>query len=51
LNYLNAISDDDWTKLCQNYKNLVMEFDQGNTRFVKLLDQLLSGKEIKNYVN
>ncbi len=25
--------------------------DQGNTRFVKLLNQLLSGKEIKNYAN
>ena len=51
MNYLNAISDNEWTKVCQNYKNLVMEFDPGNTRFVKLLNQLLSGKEIKNYVN
>jgi len=45
MNYLNAISDDEWTKVCQNYKDLVMEFDPGNTRFVKLLNQLLPKKE------
>jgi 3-deoxy-D-manno-octulosonate 8-phosphate phosphatase KdsC-like HAD superfamily phosphatase len=41
-NYLNIVNDKEWGKVCQNYKNLVMEFDQGNTYFVKLLDQLLS---------
>ena len=51
MDYLNAISNDEWAKKCQHYKNLIMEFDQGNTQFVKLLNQLLPKKENKNYVN
>ena len=51
MDYLNAVSESEWKKICQNYKSMIMEFDQGNTQFVKLLNQLLPEKENKNYVN
>ena len=51
MNYLNTVNENDWKETCQTYKSMIMEFDQGNTRFVKLLNQLLCVKKNKNYIN
>lgn len=51
LNYLNIVNDNEWGKVYKNYKKEIMEFDQGNTYFVKLLDQLLSENRNQTYVN
>jgi len=45
LNYLNTINENEWKKICQNYKGMIMEFDPGNTQFIELLNQLLSKEE------
>jgi len=42
MDYLNTVSDIDWEKTRQNYVCEIMEFDAGNTRFITLLDQLLT---------
>ena len=49
LDYLYQVSDAEWNKVCRDYAPLVMEFDSENTRFVALLDKLLTDKaEIEN---
>lgn len=41
MDYLLSISDDEWEKTLQQYSGDLMELDPGNTRFIKLLQQLL----------
>lgn len=45
LDYLFSLSNYEWTETLQIYVNDLMEFDQGNTRFVKLLEQLLPNSQ------
>ena len=43
MDYLNTVSDEDWKQTRQEeYGSELMESDPGNTRFVALLDQLLT---------
>ena len=42
MDYLNTVSDEDWEQTRQCYVTKLMEFDPGNTRFVELLDQILT---------
>ncbi len=51
MNYLHTVDNVSWKKVCHLYSRELMEFDSGNVYFIKLLDQLLSKKENKNYVN
>jgi len=42
MDYLLTVSAEDWENTRQNYAGEIMEFDSGNTRFIELLDQILS---------
>jgi surface carbohydrate biosynthesis protein len=44
MDYLNTVGDEEWDQIRQTYANELMEFDPGNTRFVELLDRLLSNQ-------
>jgi surface carbohydrate biosynthesis protein len=45
MDYLITVNDDDWERTRQLYARELMEFDPGNTRFIALLDQLLTKSE------
>jgi surface carbohydrate biosynthesis protein len=47
MDYLNTVNDDDWELTRQLYARELMEFDPGNTRFVAMLNQLLTKSESK----
>jgi surface carbohydrate biosynthesis protein len=47
MDYLNTVNDDDWEHTRQLYARELMEFDPGNTRFIALLNQLLTKSESK----
>jgi surface carbohydrate biosynthesis protein len=42
MDYLNTVYSGDWAQTRQHYASELMEFDPGNTRFVALLNQLLT---------
>ena len=42
MDYLNTVSAEEWEQTRKCYMSEIMEFDPGNTRFVALLEQLLS---------
>ena len=46
MDYLNKVNDEDWEKTRKHYASELMEFDPGNTRFVALLDQILTKTKI-----
>lgn len=45
MSYLSQIEAVEWERIHQLYCHKIMEFDPGNTRFVKLLGRLLAAKE------
>jgi surface carbohydrate biosynthesis protein len=45
MDYLNTVNAEEWEQTRQLYASELMEFDAGNTRFIALLDQLLSTSE------
>jgi surface carbohydrate biosynthesis protein len=49
MDYLVTISAKEWEKVRQFYASELMEYDAKNTRFVTLLDQLLSKSENLNH--
>ena len=49
MDYLNRVNDEEWEQTRRQYVSELMEFDPGNTRFIALLDQLLSKSEIPNF--
>lgn len=42
MDYLNIVCDEEWEQTQQQYMKELIEFDPGNTRFVALLDEILS---------
>ena len=50
MDYLSSVNSEDWRQTCQLYASELMEFDPGNTRFINLLDQLLT-KSGSKYTN
>jgi len=45
MDYLISVSDADWDETLQYFKNELMNYDFGNTKFVKLLDEILLSPE------
>ncbi len=41
MNYLNSVSNEEWLETLQTFLPKIMEFDPGNSKFTKLLDELL----------
>jgi len=51
MDYINTVNDEEWKHTHQHLASQLMEFDPGNTRFIALLDQLLTKSERQYYVN
>lgn len=40
MDYITQVSDEEWEKTRQRYVPDLMEYDPGNTRFIKLMQEL-----------
>lgn len=51
MEFLSKVSDYEWERVRKEYANELMEYDYGNTRFARLLEQLLptSNEKVENH--